>query len=127
MAAKEQSEAVKRLQKEMNEENLWNCILLFGDYQFYTASGLPFSYQLKVGRKGKITKELIVDRQAGSKSLVFSSIRSAFLAAMDMRGEVVNRPKALGDIRGISYIYPLLYAFRVIDVPEKMKEYMVKI
>lgn len=127
MTTKEQSEAVKRLQKDMNEENLWNCIVLFGGYQFYTASGLPFSYQLKVGRKGSYTKELIVDRKAGSKSLVFSSIRSALQAAIDMQGEVVNRPKALGDIRGISYIYPLLYAFGVIDVPDKMKEFMVKI
>ena len=36
-------------------------------------------------------------------------------------GEVVDRPKALGDIRGVSYIYGLFYRFGLIDVPEKGK------
>jgi hypothetical protein len=31
---------------------------------------------------------------------------------------VIARPKALGDIRGISYIYPILYRFGLIEVPE---------
>ena len=39
-------------------------------------------------------------------------------------GEVVNRPKALGDIRGVSYIYGLFYRFGLIDVPDKAKEKM---
>lgn len=39
-------------------------------------------------------------------------------------GEVVDRPKALGDIRGVSYIYGLLYRFGLIDVPDKVKEKM---
>ena len=39
-------------------------------------------------------------------------------------GEVVDRPKALGDIRGVSYIYGLLYRFDLIDVPDKAKEKM---
>ena len=29
-------------------------------------------------------------------------------------------PKALGDIRGISYIYPILYGFGIIEVPESV-------
>ena len=37
-------------------------------------------------------------------------------------GEVVDRPKALGDIRGVSYIYGLLYRFGLIEVPDKVKE-----
>ena len=37
-------------------------------------------------------------------------------------GEVVDRPKALGDIRGVSYIYGLFYRFGLIDVPDKAKE-----
>ena len=48
----------------------------------------------------------------------------AFESALRFRGEVVPRPKALGDIRGISYIYPLLYRFGIIDVPEKAEETM---
>ena len=37
-------------------------------------------------------------------------------------GEVVDRPKALGDIRGVSYIYGLFYRFGLIDVPDKAKD-----
>ncbi|EDP22648.1 hypothetical protein FAEPRAM212_00662 [Faecalibacterium prausnitzii M21/2] len=31
---------------------------------------------------------------------------------------------ALGDIRGVSYIYGLFYRFGLIDVPDKVKEKM---
>lgn len=41
-------------------------------------------------------------------------------------GEVVDRPKALGDIRGVSYIYVLFYRFGLIDVPDEVKEKMAK-
>ena len=41
-------------------------------------------------------------------------------------GEVVDRPKALGDIRGVSYIYGMFYRFELIDVPKKVKEKMTK-
>lgn len=41
-------------------------------------------------------------------------------------GEVVGGPKALGDIRGVSYIYGIFYRFGLIDVPEKVKEKMKK-
>lgn len=36
----------------------------------------------------------------------------------------VDRPKALGDIRGVTYIYGIFYRFGLIDVPEKVKEKM---
>ena len=35
-----------------------------------------------------------------------------------------KRPKALGDIRGISYIYPILWRLGLIRVPEKFEEKM---
>ena len=38
--------------------------------------------------------------------------------------EVVKRPKSLGDIRGVSYIYPLFWKFGLIRVPEKVAEKM---
>lgn len=34
----------------------------------------------------------------------------------------VERPKALGDIRGITYIYGIFQQFALIEVPEKVKE-----
>ena len=48
----------------------------------------------------------------------------AFEKALEMQGKVIERPKALGDIRGISYIYPMLYRFGIIDVPDKTAEKM---
>ena len=48
----------------------------------------------------------------------------AFDKAVELRGTIVKRPKALGDIKGISYIYPLLYRFGIIKVPEKIAERM---
>ena len=36
-------------------------------------------------------------------------------------GEVVERPKALGDIRGVTYIYGMFYRFGLIEMPEKVK------
>lgn len=49
---KEAVEAITRLQKNLTEENLWQTIILFQDYPFYTVSGLPFTYKIKVGRRG---------------------------------------------------------------------------
>ncbi len=37
---------------------------------------------------------------------------------------VIQRPKDLGDIRGVSYIYAMFYRFGIIDVPEKVKARM---
>lgn len=37
-----------------------------------------------------------------------------------------DRNKALGDIRGVSYIYGMFYRFGLIDVPEKVKKKTTK-
>ena len=39
----------------------------------------------------------------------------------------MDRPKALGDIRGVTYIYGMFYRFGLIDVPDEVKEKMKKI
>ena len=44
----------------------------------------------------------------------------AFNCATERKGKVIKRPKELGDIRGISYIYPMLWRFGVIEVPENV-------
>ncbi|MFR8461571.1 MAG: hypothetical protein ACLVEX_10400 [Ruthenibacterium lactatiformans] len=46
------------------------------------------------------------------------------LALKNIKGEVVDRPKALGDIRGVTYIYGMFYQFGLIDVPDEVKEKM---
>ena len=55
------------------------------------------------------------------KSLAWSSV---LLALKNIKGEVVDRPKALGDIRGVTYIYGMFYRFGLIDVPDEVKEKM---
>lgn len=117
--------AVVVLRKNPCEENLWKCVVAFRGYKFKTMSGLPFTYKLKKGREDEFTKELWIDRREGSKSLAWSSVLLVY-HNIGKIGEVVDRPKALGDIRGVSYIYGIFYRFGLIDVPKKVKEKMTK-
>ena len=94
------AELLTALHENHDEQHLWDCIVAFEGYPFQTISGLPFSYQLKTGRNGELTKELWIDRRENSKSLAWSSVRLAFEKTEGR--PVVARPKALGDIRGIS-------------------------
>ena len=82
--------------------------------RFKTYSGLPFTYEVRKGRNGEYTKELWIDRREKSKSLVWSSV---LLALKNMKGEVIDRPKALGDIWGVTYIYGMFCRFGLINVP----------
>jgi hypothetical protein len=107
---------------EWTEDALWDAVIELQNTVIYTASGLPFSYLIKRGKDGSYNKELIIDRRKESKTLAWSSVRLAFHNAGKLRGEVVSRPKALGDIRGISYIYPIFYKLGIIEVPEKTAE-----
>ena len=117
--------AVDALRKDPCEVNLWKCVVAFRGYKFKTLSGLPFTYKLKKGRGDEFTKELWIDRREDSKSLAWSSVMLAY-HNIGKIGEVVDRPKALGDIRGVSYIYGLFYRFGLIDVLDKVKEKMTK-
>ena len=115
--------AVVALKKNPCEENLWKCVVAFRGYKFKTMSGLLFTYKLKKGRGDEFTKELWIDRREDSKSLAWSSILLAY-KNIETIGAVVDRPKALGDIRGVSYIYGMFYRFGLIDVPNKVKKKM---
>ena len=113
--------AMKRWRDEPTEENFWGMVVSYAGVGFKTYSGLPFSYEIKKGRNGEYTKELWIDRREKSKSLAWSSV---LLALKNIKGEVVDRPKALGDIRGVTYIYGIFYRFGLIDVPDEVKEKM---
>ena len=115
--------AVKKLRTEPTEEHLWEVVLFYQKVKFKTYSGLPFSYEVRKGRNGQYTKELWIDRREKSKSLAWSSVRLAFHNIREM-GAVVDRPKSLGDIRGVTYIYGMFYRFGLIDVPDGVKEKM---
>ena len=117
-------QARKKFKEDCTEENLWKCIVAFQNYPFYTASGLPFTYTLKTGRNGKYTKELFIDRRENSKSLAWSSVKIAFEKAMEKEDAVFDRPKAIADVRGVSYSYSLLWRFGVINVPEDVEKKM---
>ena len=121
---RERKEALERLQKEVNTDLLWNAIIVFQNYPFHTYSGLPFSYTIKVGRNGKLNKELLINRRDKSKSLTWSSIVIALDKALNQKGNIISRPKEIGDIRGISYIYPIFYRLGLIDVPEHIADIM---
>ena len=125
MLSQEQQSAIALLNRERTEENLWNCVVRFQNETFKTMSGLFFTYELKRGRDGEYTKELWVNRRENSKSLAWSSVRLA-LGHIKKVGEVVERPKALGDIRGVTYIYGMFYRFGLINVPDEAKEKMKK-
>ena len=113
--------AMKRWRADPTEENFWGVVLVYAGIKFKTYSGLPFTYEVRKGRSGEYTKELWIDRREKSKSLAWSSV---VLALKNIKGEVVDRPKALGDIRGVTYIYGMFYRFGLIDVPDKVKEKM---
>ena len=115
--------AVRKLRNEPTEEHLWEVVLLYSGVNFKTYSGLLFSYEIKKGRNGEYTKELWIDRRENSKSLTWSSVLLAMRNVKKV-GAVVERPKALGDIRGVTYIYGMFYRFGLIDVPDKVKEKM---
>lgn len=113
--------AMKRWRADPTEENFWGVVLAYAGVKFKTYSGLPFTYEVRKGRSGEYTKELWIDRRENSKSLAWSSV---VLALKNIKEKVVDRPKALGDIRGMTYIYGMFYRFGLIDVPDEVKEKM---
>ena len=111
--------AIRKLRSEPTEEHLWETVLLYSGVRFTTYSGLPFTCEIRKGRNGQYTKELWIDRRENSKSLAWSSVLLALNNIKEV-GAVVDRPKALGDIRGVTYIYGMFYRFGLIDMPDKV-------
>ena len=113
--------AMKLWRAHPTEENFWGVVLAYAGVKFKTYYGLPFTYEVRKGRNGEYTKELWIDRREKSKSLAWSSV---LLALGNVKEKVVERPKALGDIRGVTYIYGMFYRFGLIDVPDEVKDKM---
>lgn len=116
--------AIRALQgaSENAEEALWRAVMACQEMPFRTATGLPFTYCLKIGQNGQPNRELLIDRREKSKTLSWSSVCLAFRRAREVG--YADRPKALGDIRGVSYVYPLLWRFGVLRVPEIVEKNM---
>lgn len=125
--AYEEADSLRSLADELNISLLkLRKLLITADvFTFKTATGLPFRYKLKVGKNGEYNRELLIDRREKSKSLAWSSVVLAFENSKRI-SEEVKKPKALGDIRGVSYIYPILWRFGLIRVPEAIEKKMGK-
>ena len=119
---RQRSKVWEGVSSEQTEEALWAAVIEFQGYKFRTYSGLVFSYSLKRGRGDIYTKELFIDRRENSKSLAWSSVLLAFRKIAEK--PLVDRPKALGDIRGVTYIYAMFFRFGLIEVPEEVKAKM---
>jgi hypothetical protein len=111
---------------ENSEDTLWQAVTAYQQHQFFTSSGLPFSYTLHLNKQGKYTAELLISRKEGSKTLTRSSILLAFDKVLqDSKIQPDSHiippeykgPKAIGQIFGISYVYSLFYEFGLIKVP----------
>ncbi len=109
---------------DMTIGTLWETVVAFEGYLFHTGSGQPFAYELKKGHGAEYNRELIVDRRKERESIAWNSFKGAFYYALSLHGEVIERQDDLGDIPGVSYIYPLLYRFGVINVPDAVAERM---
>lgn len=112
---------IRQLRACPTEENLWKAIVSCQGLTFWTYSGLPFTYELRKGKNGELTRELWIDRRENSKSLVWSSVLLAFEKVKDGK-IVVRRPKELGDIRGISYIYAIFLKFKLIEAEKSTRK-----
>lgn len=103
----------------MSDEALWKTVIVFAEYPFRTMMGVLFSYDVKIGRDGTPNKELQGNRREESQTIAWSSILLTFEKALEMRGEMIRSFKQLGDIHEISYIYPMLFQFGIIEVSEE--------
>lgn len=88
---------------EPSDEALWDALLLFQKYPFYTAKKLEFTYTVK-------GHEIFVDRK--EKSITKSTVLIAFHKALELGAEATG-PKKLGTF-GASYLYPVFVRFGIL-------------
>lgn len=62
-------QALQRVRAENAEEALWRAVVACQGLPFRTATGLPFTYCLKIGQNGQPNRELLIDRREKSKTL----------------------------------------------------------
>lgn len=106
------------------DKQLWNTLVAFEDFHFYTSSGLPFQYEVKRNKVGQPIGEITISRKENSKTLTRSSVLLAFHKVLndiyqiniikqddfledDFAIPSYKGPKSIGQIFGISYIYSI--------------------
>lgn len=120
------------------DKALWQCMIAFQNYPYYTTSGLSFSYIVRRKKNGEYSGELEISRKEESKTLTRSSVLLAFHKVLEgirvAEGMYLDDtsstalipveykgPKAIGQIFGISYVYSLFWKWGLIQVPEKVE------
>lgn len=120
------------------DKALWQCMIAFQNYPFYTTSGLSFSYTVRRKKNGEYSGELEISRKEESKTLTRSSVLLAFHKVLEgirvAEGMYLDDtsftalipaeykgPKSIGQIFGISYVYSLFWRWGLIQVPEKVE------
>ena len=79
-------------------------------------------YLVEAFKNVKTDKKLIIAGGSSDTDSFMEEWSSVLLALNNMKevGAVVDRPKALGDIRGVTYIYGMFYRFGLIEMPDKV-------
>lgn len=109
------------------EDALWQVVLAHQGQPYRTASGLPFSYQVKRKKDGSYSGELLISRKEDSKTLTRSSVLLAYRRVVQQAAGApwtppfFKGPKAIGQIFGISYLYSLFWNWALIQVPQHLE------
>ena len=111
-----QRQAINTLLQNPTPDSLWQAILAFESYPFTTTSNLPFTYSIKVNRRGLPGNEIIVSLK--EKSITWSSVEKALDVVIEKSGGEfpvkMSTPKEL-NIFGASYIYPVFIRLGLIE------------
>lgn len=86
------------------QEIIWDTLILFEGYSFYTYRGLKFAYEIRGG-------EIFVNRK--DKSITRSSVNKAVNEVIGLKWNVAD-PMKLG-VFGTSYLYPIFIRIGLID------------
>lgn len=132
MTETERRDCVKKLHESIvqdaadTDDQLWETVLAYQKYPFYTLSGLEFFYEVKRRKNGECSGELLISRKETSKTLTRSSVMLAFYRVLGAARIAESEdglkfippeykgPKAIGQIFGISYIYSMFLEFKLI-------------
>lgn len=122
---KKQKDTIEKLKEALEKgteyaDLLWDAFLWHQNVPFTTSGrgsrpGIPFTYQMKDGRYGKPTNELLVSRKEKSKSITRSTVELALSNALEVQKTEgkVKGPKKLKTF-GSSYLYAIFLSWGVI-------------
>ena len=102
----------------------WSSVMLALGKVRGTKKSAEFGGMSDSGQQAMLALGKMPDGRNSEELGVMSDFGKRELQPQKTTVPVIQRPKDLGDIRGISYIYAMFYRFGIIDVPEKVKAKM---